>query len=148
MPGLNRRVLGHWAGTQVSLLGTTGAARPCRERFCISRTTLSPPVRMSAPKSSFSTCFGRLLPPVSHFRDGRELRVDTTISFPEGRGDACESTAKNSSGWKTHCQVLGKSLSILRPLFLPRWRLSALFPSQGSHLSLCSASCQSVLLVT
>lgn len=135
MPGLNRRVLGHWAGTQVSLLGTTGAARPCWERFRITRTTLSPPVRMSAPKSSFSTCFGRLLPPVSHFRDGRGLRVDTTTSFPEGRGDACESTAKNGSGWQTHCQVLGKSLSILRPF--PAGDCLLCFPPREA-ISLCA----------
>lgn len=123
MPGLNRRVLGRWAGTEVSLLGTTGAARPCWERSRVTRTTLSPPVRMPTPKSSFSTCSDRLLPPVSHFRDGRGLRVDTTTSFPAGRGDACESTAMDGSGWKTHCQVLGKSLSILHRLFLPCWKL-------------------------
>ena len=56
-------------------------------------------------------------------------------SLPAGRGDACESTATNGSGWQTHCQVLGKSLSSLCPF--PAGDCLLCFPPREA-ISLCA----------
>lgn len=109
-------------------------------------------LRRSSPKSGSGPCFGRLLPPVPHSgillrffaplqksQSTLQLegwRVDTMNSFPRGR----RSLRKYGNEWlrvETHCQLLGKSLSLFHPLFLPQWGRCALLPPR-EDFSLCA----------